>query len=58
MKKFRIISENGMDMGIYHGATPAEALDAMAVEAGYIGQTAAEEVTRTSFRGTVTEVKA
>jgi len=56
MKRFRIVSENGMNMGVYQAETPAEALEALAIEAGYTGQTEAEEVTRNTFKGTITEV--
>lgn len=47
MSRYQITSSEGVDMGIYEGATPAEALDAMARDAGYrdeAGMSASEAV--------------
>lgn len=41
---YRITSLAGQDMGAYPGATPGEALDAMARDAGYADQAAAAAV--------------
>lgn len=56
MKTFQIVSDAGVDMGTYEAGTAAEALDAMARDAGYNDQAhAAREVG--AFRGTVEEVR-
>lgn len=57
MTHYQITSSAGVDMGIYEGSTPAEALDAMARDAGYRDQAdAAEQVG--AFAGTVAAVEA
>lgn len=38
MRTYLIVSSAGVDMGQYSGATPADALDAMARDAGYRDQ--------------------
>lgn len=55
MSSYRIISDAGVDMGIYEGATAEEALDAMVRDAGYAGQ---EEATGVAgpFSGTATKI--
>lgn len=55
MKTFRIVSSAGVDLGTYPGETEADALDAMARDAGYRDQAHAERVT-CAFGGDVTEV--
>lgn len=55
MKTFQIISSAGVDMGQYKGANAAEALDAMARDAGYRDQADAAE-TAGAFEGSVTEM--
>lgn len=42
MAKWRIVSEAAVEMGIFDGETPDEALDAMARDAGYKDQAEAE----------------
>lgn len=44
MAKFRFVSSAGVDLGVFEGETEAEALDAMAQDAGYESQADAEEV--------------
>ena len=44
-KKFHIESTAGVDMGVYEGETEAEALDAMARDAGYADYADACDVT-------------
>lgn len=56
-KTWRITSGAGVDMGTYPGETEADALDAMARDAGYRDQAHAERVT-CAFGGDVTEVLA
>ena len=56
-KTFRIISSAGQDMGTYTAETPAEALDAMARDAGYASAEEAAEVAG-PFEGTVEVVDA
>lgn len=51
-----LISSAGVDMGIYEGETEADALDAMALDAGYRDQAHAAEVAG-PFEGTVAEVE-
>lgn len=56
MKSYQITSSAGVHMGVYAGSTPAEALDAMARDAGYRDQVdAAEQVG--AFEGTVVAVE-
>jgi hypothetical protein len=52
MLSYQITSDAGVDLGIYEGDTPDEALDAMARDAGYASQADAPS----PFSGTVTEV--
>lgn len=52
MTTFQIISSAGQDMGTYTAATPAEALDAMAQDAGYADAADAADVAG-PFEGTV-----
>lgn len=54
MTSYKITSSAGVDMGVYAGSTPTEALDAMARDAGYRDQAAAAEVAG-AFEGTVVE---
>jgi hypothetical protein len=56
MTTYQIISSAGVDMGTFEGATEAEALDAMARDAGYRDQDEAAEVAG-PFDGTVKEVE-
>jgi hypothetical protein len=56
MKTYKIISSAGVDMGTYEGATEAEALDAMARDAGYRDQAEATDVVG-PFEGTVEAVE-
>lgn len=42
-KRFRIISSAGVDLGVYEGETEAEALDALARDAGYANQAEAPD---------------
>jgi len=51
-KTFRIVSSAGVDMGQYQGETEAEALDAMAQDAGYASQADAA-AQGMAFTGTV-----
>lgn len=44
MSLYRLISSAGLDMGVFEGETEAEALDAMARDAGYRDQAEASEV--------------
>lgn len=55
MKTYQIISSAGVEMGIYHGETESDALEAMAFDAGYESFYAAETVGK--FEGTVKEVE-
>lgn len=55
MTSYQITSSAGVDMGIYEGETPADALDAMARDAGYKSQADAAAVAG-PFTGTVVEV--
>jgi hypothetical protein len=55
MSYFQIISSAGVDMGIYEGTSPDDALDAMARDAGYRDAADAAEVVG-PFEGTVVEV--
>jgi len=41
---WRITSTDGVELGTYSGSTPADALDAMARDAGYENEAACEEV--------------
>jgi hypothetical protein len=56
MTTYQIISSAGVDMGTYKGATEAEALDAMARDAGYRDSAEAAEVAG-PFDGTVEAVE-
>jgi hypothetical protein len=56
MSYFQIISSAGVDMGIYEGASPNDALDAMARDAGYRDAADAAEVTGEWFDGAVAEL--
>lgn len=55
MKKFRIVSEAGLDMGVYEGTDADQACDAMARDAGYESMSVAE-CEFGQFFGKVTEV--
>ncbi len=52
MTTYQITSSAGVEMGLYQGGSPQEALDALAREAGYCGR---EEAARVAgpFEGTV-----
>lgn len=54
--KFRVVSAQGVDLGVFEARDAAGALDAMARDAGYRDMAAADEVAG-PFRGTVTEVE-
>jgi hypothetical protein len=56
MTTYQIISSAGVDMGTFEGETEAEALDAMARDAGYRDQAEAAEVAG-PFDGTVEAVE-
>jgi hypothetical protein len=56
MTTYRIISSAGVNMGTFEGATEAEALDAMARDAGYRDSAEAAEVAG-PFEGTVEAVE-
>jgi hypothetical protein len=56
MKTYKIISSAGVNMGTFEGATEAEALDAMARDAGYRDSAEAAEVAG-PFEGTVEAVE-
>lgn len=55
MGAYRIVSSAGVDMGTYQAESERAALDAMARDAGYADQRAAEAVAGT-FDGTVTAI--
>lgn len=57
MAKYQITSSAGIRYGIYEGETEAEALDALARDAGYRDQAHAVEVSGHRFDGTVTPVE-
>lgn len=54
VKRWKIESAAGVEMGVYEGETEQDALDAMARDAGYQDLSHADEVTGSPFRGTVT----
>lgn len=56
LKKYKIESEAGVDMGTFAGENEEEALDNMAVDAGYANAAEAEAVTGQPFEGYITEV--
>lgn len=53
MRKWKITSAAGVEMGVYEGETADEALDAMARGAGYESQADAVERGVASFKGKV-----
>jgi hypothetical protein len=55
MSFYRIVSNEGIDLGTYEGNTPTEALDAMARDAGYKSQKDAVSSGIEPFFGTITE---
>lgn len=55
MAHYRITSSQGVDMGTYEGETAADALDAMARNAGYRDQAHAAEVAG-AFEGSAVEL--
>ena len=57
MTSYHIINSEGVEMGIYQGETKADALDAMARDAGYKDQAEATTVAG-DFDGTVYELQA
>ena len=57
MSSYKIVSAQGQEMGVYEGETKADALDAMARDAGYDSQAAAAEVAG-PFDGTIAELVA
>ena len=54
MKSFQIISSAGVEMGIYRAISKGEALEMMALDAGYNSYDAAETVAK--FEGTIKEL--
>lgn len=57
MTTYQIISAQGADLGTYTAASEADALDAMARDAGYASEAEATEVAG-PFEGTVVAVAA
>jgi len=55
LKRYRIVSSDGIDLGIYRASSERAALDAMARRAGYRSQAEAAHVAG-PFRGYVTEI--
>ncbi|MEY5060448.1 MAG: hypothetical protein RIS45_369, partial [Planctomycetota bacterium] len=55
LKRYRIVSSDGADLGIYRASSERAALDAMARRAGYRSQAEAARVAG-PFRGYVTEI--
>jgi hypothetical protein len=53
MTMWQVTSSAGVDMGVYEGETPADALDAMARDAGYKSQADATDSGISPFEGTV-----
>lgn len=56
--RYQITSSEGADLGIYEGETEADALDAMARDAGYADEAEATRVVGRPFEGTVEVVPA
>lgn len=56
MKSYKITSSAGIEMGTYEGEMVADALDAMARDAGYASAADAAATTG-DFDGTVTEIE-
>jgi len=55
LRQWRVTSSAGVDLGVWSGATPADALDAMARDAGYENQADATAIAG-PFDGTVERV--